>query len=357
MHERESIGRRMAALWLVVALVSACGATSSGGSTTSTANDEGGGGGGSGSHVDLSAGACHADSDCAATATCKEGVCVCTACSPETLAEVNQPTGVGLSGDSVVFIDYEGVHRVPKAGGDVGDLADSHGDSHSFSVGSSFIGWALDDGLRSAPAAGGAAVPLAPDATAVVASGSDLYYGSSDGTLHRVAAAGGTATTVGTGLGVVSGLVIDGSDLYLTDVDGGRVLRMPLSGGSPVVLATGQVNPHGIAVDDTSVYWTNAGDGSGDEPTGTVMRIPKAGGDVATLAKDQASPAGIVTDASYVYWVDVDGLAVYRLPKSAGARPELINGGEGEGPIGIAVDDEAVYWVDYDTNEVVRLAK
>jgi len=63
-------------------------------------------------------------------------------------------------------------------------------------------------------------------------------------------------------------IVLDGTAVYWTNHDDGRVMRATLPGAELTTVAAGQNAPSGLAVDASGVYWTNEGDG-------TVMRSEK----------------------------------------------------------------------------------
>ena len=80
-------------------------------------------------------------------------------------------------------------------------------------------------------------------------------------------AAGGTITTILSGLNTPYGIAVDSASVYWSEADGGTVKKMNINGGTVTTFASG-VYGYGIAVDSTNVYWT-------DYYGGTVNKVAK----------------------------------------------------------------------------------
>jgi uncharacterized repeat protein (TIGR03803 family) len=82
---------------------------------------------------------------------------------------------------------------------------------------------------------------------------------------------GGKATSLitgGLGESAPAGIAVDGANLYFANSGDGTINKVAAAGGTPTTLATGQGSPNAVAFDATYVYWTNAS-------SGTVMRVAK----------------------------------------------------------------------------------
>lgn len=93
--------------------------------------------------------------------------------------------------------------------------------------------------------------------------------GSADGSIMSIAKEGGTPNILVSNRSLCgANLAVDGTSVFWTEPDEGRVMKAPKTGGEPKTVACGQALPVEIAIDDDHVYWTNA-------EGGTVMRSPK----------------------------------------------------------------------------------
>jgi hypothetical protein len=143
---------------------------------------------------------------------------------------------------------------------------------------------------------------LAVDAT-------NVYWGTASSVMKAPIAGGGTATPLVSVNG--SPVAVDASNLYygFHGLGGGNtygpVLQLPLAGGTPTTLATGLHMVDGIAVDAANVYWA--------DNSGSVLRVPIGGGAVTTLATKQVLCGDIAVDATHVYFTTVS--AVLKAPK------------------------------------------
>jgi hypothetical protein len=95
----------------------------------------------------------------------------------------------------------------------------------------------------------------------VIAAG-NIYWGSTNGGLRRVATSGGTPTTLVEGASACA-MASDSEYVYWSDCDGGTVWRIPVAGGSAEMIMSGITNPSSLAVDDTWVAVMNGGTSPG----------------------------------------------------------------------------------------------
>jgi hypothetical protein len=146
-----------------------------------------------------------------------------------------------------------------------------------------------------------------------------------------------------------SGIAIDATNLYWTDANAGKLMKMPLGGTVATPLATGLYNAGGLAVDATNVYWVGENPGSG---VGEVYKIAIGGGNPTTLASTGQFPQYLAIDAASVYWTDAAAGTVDKVALAGGAVTPLATG-QGS-PRGIAVSAANVFWVNWNDGSVMK---
>jgi len=140
-----------------------------------------------------------------------------------------------------------------------------------------------------------------------------VLYWIDGGGLLAVPVTGGPPTTligsrpapVDMGGGVHSpAFAVRSGYVYLADVDG-TVSRIAVAGGATETLASGYSGPGAIAVDDENVYWASIQsapascersglDGGDCASVATIFRVPIAGGSVSEVARGQKSTDSIL---------------------------------------------------------------
>jgi hypothetical protein len=127
-----------------------------------------------------------------------------------------------------------------------------------------------NEGLMSVSATGGPVTVLVPpdpayDVATLAVDCVNVYYTTTAGTLARIPIDGGTPTTLATGVGAALQLAVDADRVYFFGPDG--LAAVPIGGGTVTTLAPGST-PAGIAVDANDVYWTEV-------DAGRVMKVAK----------------------------------------------------------------------------------
>lgn len=160
-----------------------------------------------------------------------------------------------------------------------------------------------------------------------------VYVTRYAGTIVRVARRGGTAETIGSGVGMALGLAVDDAHVYWTSLTGREVGRFPKGGGPVELYARTQRRPHGIAVDDAHVYWVNEGsvEAGGSADDGELARAPKAGGPKELLAVRLQAPRDVTRDRDGSLWLHCgpwggENGAAYAVPPGGGALELLARG-------------------------------
>ncbi len=165
----------------------------------------------------------------------------------------------------------------------------------------------------------------------------------SDSTVMRAPLAGGAAvqvTSVLYGSAGTDGLVVDATNVYLTNTGGGTdpgVLKAPLAGGTATYLAKDIDDPEMLRLDSKNVYWPSPN---------TIYGVPLAGGDSIPLAQEMlTSPNRIAIDATYIYWSEDAGFSgdsVKRVALAGGGAIETL--AANLSPVeDLEVDDANVY--------------
>ena len=213
-------------------------------------------------------------------------------------------------GTHVYFANKWTIKKVPIEGGPVEQLAVGGFYVEDMVTDGLFVYWiqgpgsailkvSVDGGPVSVVADGGSGPPgpLALDSTYV-------YWIDHWDTIRRAPKGGGAVVTLATGLPFLSGITVDGANIFFSEQDTGSIQKMPVDGGDIVTLMT--TDPFSwimLAFDQQYIFTIDQGQ---------VWRVPKAGGARGLIAEELASevgfPNGIATDGrGGVYWTETGG--------------------------------------------------
>lgn len=203
--------------------------------------------------------------------------------------------------------------------------------------------------LVSVPIAGGSATTLASGLTSheiyghAIAYDDQNVYFLANNAVNAVPKTGGSASMLAAATNA-TGLTVDLTNVYwATGAAGastGSLYAYPIAGGSATAIATGP-NPLDLAVGAGELYWI-ASDGSIDE-------VATSGGSATTLGHSSAIPTAMAVDSAHAYWTNSDG-TVERISLTGGSATPLDSfaGGQPDGMNGIAVDAADVFWTQQD---------
>jgi hypothetical protein len=137
-----------------------------------------------------------------------------------------------------------------------------------------------------------------------------IFVGSANGdTIFSVPKAGGTPALV-VAAGKVWGMAVDTQNVYWTDgSSAGSVKMAPLAGGSSTTVATGLPRPENVAADGGNVYWWQ-------RDAGELMRAASAGGAAVKLYdRGKGTSAVLAVEGDHVYFVEADSKTLFRIAK------------------------------------------
>jgi hypothetical protein len=248
-------------------------------------------------------------------------------------SKLENPAGLALHGDDVYWVERGpsfgpgnnvsgAIKRVSKSGGAVTTLLSGQPDLDSIVVDAATIYFGGDGGLYKMPIAGGAVTTMhvptvpefhSPSVPVLVADATHLYFTAVHGAgpILKIAKSGG-AVTVLADKQATTALTLDATHLYWGTEAG--TFRVSKSGGAPERLGPGARAITGIAVDGDDVFFT---DYQGD----SVTRVKKSTGSLTKLVV-WSKPIALVADSAGLTWAydntTLGGMAPEPIANSAG---------------------------------------
>ena len=183
-------------------------------------------------------------------------------------------------------------------------------------------------------------------------------YGVGQG--PAVAFSPGTQTTVNTGsysLSTPKGVTVDAAgNLFISNANGGPVVKVPAGGGTPTTLGVGLEFPQGMAVDGAGDLFI------ADNNLNEVLEVP-AGctssicQQVVATGDGLSSQLGVAIDgAGNLFVGDYNDQEVVEFPASEASPAAVYNPGGNSHPVGLAVDGAGDLFVaDYGLAKVVEV--
>jgi hypothetical protein len=183
-------------------------------------------------------------------------------------------------------------------------------------------------------------------------------YGVGQG--PAVAFSPGTQTTVNTGsysLSTPKGVTVDAAgNLFISNANGGPVVKVPAGGGTPTTLGVGLEFPQGMAVDGAGDLFI------ADNNLNEVLEVP-AGctssicQQVVGTGAGLSSQLGVAIDgAGNLFVGDYNGQEVVEFPASGASPAAVYNPGGISHPVGLAVDGAGdLFIADYGLAKVVEV--
>jgi hypothetical protein len=180
------------------------------------------------------------------------------------------------------------------------------------------------EGVPPAGAEGGVLARV-PAPASDMALGGDSLWVTGGGGVTRVPLDGAPTSLVAAGLTRPHAIASDGRWVFVVDVDtptagsmlrASRVVRIATSGGAPTVIGGYQGEVTGVALDGTNVFWA-------DRLEGAILAVPESGGEPRALVHDRGLPEQVLVDATSVYWVEKRSESLWKMPKAGGAPVQL----------------------------------
>lgn len=183
---------------------------------------------------------------------------------------------------------------------------------------------------------GGAGARPAPSAPAAA----HLYWTIILGGKVRKASLDGTGVaTIATGQTYPTGVAVDGTNLYWTNLGASNtIVESNLDGTNAMTIATGNT-PYGVAVGGGHLYWADYGNGG--NPKDKIVEANLDGTNAKTIAITPF-PVAVAVGGGHLYWADTGTKIVEASLNGANAR--TIAKGKKFFPVGVAVAGGHLYW-------------
>ncbi len=191
---------------------------------------------------------------------------------------------------------------------------------------------------------------LTPAGVVADSNGNVFIADSKGNQVVRVAAAGGSTTTLMTGLNKPAQVAVDGlGRVYVADAGNNRIAMVAAGGGSVTALGTGLNAPQGVAVDNVGNVFV------ADTGNNRIVELPSGGGQLTVTVSGLLGPTRVAVDAAGdVFVADSGNARIVELPVNS--EPVTVNLGTATiAPVGVAVDAAGdLYIADSSTGSVVE---